>query len=653
MNYRILGIIGGIALVIALLSPLIRSDHRKVKGLFEAADKVFVQGDYLSAIDKYKETITEATKRNFKPGKRDKDFVAYANYKIAVSYAKLAKKYNTVRYYESAISHIKGLNPTTTNTQHQEELPNLWENLLFYEIGLPNYESGYFKVAQNAFYILLKGFPNSEFRDNARSHIANSLVKEAENSIKWSEYPKAINLLKEARTNDPESKVIHYTLGKAYLGDNKLRLATDAARTALKRDRVYWDARRLLDAIKQKHYDLGLNYQRNGKASQSIHQFQEAIVLDKEINWGKKTFKEAYYRLGIAYFELKDFERAQEAATEALSIHRNYQDAKRLQRDATNHINYEQGLDYLKNRQYKRAISKFNEVVNSNSVFTVAHYNLGKAYLADNKLVDAENAAKKAYNQNYSPARQLLQQINQKYYDIGFDLLTREKKYQEATVILKKVIALDKDINAGRKTFKEAYYYLGKAYFELGEFRGAKAVATDALSISHNYQAAKHLQRDATNQLNYELGLVDLKKRQYRHAISKFKKVVNSDSTFTLAHYNLGKAYLGDNNLEDAENSAKKAYSQGYWAARQLLQQIKQKYYDTGLNALEKRLYTEAVPHIKKAVELGMKTKKTYTNLAIAYAGSGEFELAKSAARAALRIDSNYKPALQVLNSID
>ena len=653
MNYRILGIIGGIALVVALLFPLIGRDHQKIKGLFEAADKVFVQGDYLNAIDKYKETITEATKRNFKPGKGDKDFVAFANYKIAVSYTKLAEKYNTVRYYASAISHIKEINPTTTNTQHQEQLPNLWEHLLFYEIGLENHESGNFKVAQNAFNILLKGFPNSEFTDHARSHFTNSLVKEAESLIKWSHYSKAINLLKEARTRAPESKVVHYTLGKAYFADNKLTLAKNAVREALKRDSAYHTARQLLKTIKDKHYNLGLSYQRSGKSNQAIREFKEAITLDKELNWSRKTFKEGYYHLGIAYFELGDFERAKQAATEALSIHRNYQDAKRLQRRATNHINYEQGLAYLKNRQYKRAISKFKEVVNSDSTFTVAHYNLATAYLGDNKLIDAENAAKKAYSQNYSPARHLLQQINQKYYDIGFDLLIKKKKYKDATVILKKVITLDKEVNAGRKKFKEAYYYLGRAYYELGDFERAKQAATEALSISHNYQVAKNLQRNATNYINYERGLAYLRNGQYKQAILAFKKVVISDSTFTEAHYYLGKAYLADNNPENAEHAAKKASNQNYLPARQLLQQIKQKYYDTGLNALERGRYTEAVPHIKKAVELGMKSKKAYTNLAIAYAGSGEFELAKRAAKAALRIDPDYPPALQVLNSID
>ena len=53
MNPRILGAIGGIALLIALLSPLMRSRSHKVEKIFGAAEKLFEQGNYIRAIDKY------------------------------------------------------------------------------------------------------------------------------------------------------------------------------------------------------------------------------------------------------------------------------------------------------------------------------------------------------------------------------------------------------------------------------------------------------------------------------------------------------------------------------------------------------------------------------------------------------------------------
>ena len=653
MKNRILGIIGGIALIIALLSPLMRSRSHKVEKIFGAAEKLFEQGNYISAMDKYNEVIVEATEHGVKSSKGGKDFIALANYNITICYVQLAEQHSDIRYYKSAITHIEKINPTTISTQHQEDLSDLWVYLLFYKIGLANHKLENYEIAQSAFNILLKNFPNSEFTDNAKLYIADSLVKEAEVLIESHRYSKAISVLAKARAGAPGHKAIHYNLGKAYLGSGKLEFAKNAVREALKRDSNYYAARRLLDTIREEHYRLGLSHQREGKYNQAIREFKEVIILDKELNRGRKTFKEVYYYLAKAYFELDDFEKAKQAATEALSIDRGYQAAKRLQRNATNHVNYKQGLAYLKNRQYKQAISKFKNIVNSDSTFTTAHYNLGKAYFEYGNFEDAENSAKKAYNQKYSLARQLLREIKQKYYDIGFELLIKKKKYEEATVKLKKVIVLDKEVNAGRKTFKEAYYYLGKAYFELGDFEKAKQAATEALSIDRNYQEARHLQRNATNHINYEQGLVYLKNRQYKQAVSAFRKVVNSDSSFTEAYYHLGKAYLGDDNLEDAENAARKSLIWNYTSAHQLLQQIQKKHYDIGLDLLEKDKYAIAVNHIKKAIELGMKSKKVYTNLAIAYVGLGEFELAKSTAKTALQIDPNYEPALQILNSID
>ena len=654
MNPRILSAIGGIALLIALLSPLMRSRSHKVEKIFGAAEKLFEQGNYIGAIDKYNEVIVEATKREVKPRKGGKDFVAFANYKITVSYVKLAEQFSDdVRYYYgNALEHIEKVKPTLTSTRHQQELPSLWEHLLN-ELGLRNYELKDFKASLRVFRMLLNGFPDSQFRDNARFHIGDLLVKEAEVLIRKHRYFTAVSVLKEAETITPEYKAVHYNLGKAYLGSGKLEFAKDAVQEALKRDSNYYAARRLLDAIREKHYRLGLSHQREEKYNQAIREFKEVIVLDKELNRGRKTFKEAYYYLGKAYFGLGEFENAKQAATEALSIYSNYQEARHLQRNATNHINYEQGLAYLRNRQYKQAISKFKEVVNNDGTFTAAHYNLGKAYFENGNFEDAENAAKKAYNQKYSLARQLLQQIKQEYYNIGFDLLMRKKKYEEATVKLKKVIVLDKEVNAGRRTFKEAYYNLGKAYFELEEFESAKQAATEALSIYRGYQEARQLQKNATNHINYEQGLAYLKNRQYKQAASAFRKVVNSDSSFTEAYYNLGKAYLGDGNLEAAEDAARKSLIRNYRSAQQLLQQIQRKHYDMGLDLLEKGKYAVSVDHIKKAIELGMKSKKAYTNLAIAYVGLGKFELAKSAAKTALRIDPDYEPALQILNSID
>ena len=46
MNPRILGIIGGLALVVALLSPFMMGSSKKVEQLFQDAEDLYGQADY-------------------------------------------------------------------------------------------------------------------------------------------------------------------------------------------------------------------------------------------------------------------------------------------------------------------------------------------------------------------------------------------------------------------------------------------------------------------------------------------------------------------------------------------------------------------------------------------------------------------------------
>ena len=62
MNTRMWGIIGGVVLVLALLSPLVLGSSKKVEQLFEAAETLYERSDYKGAIPKYKEALKESKK---------------------------------------------------------------------------------------------------------------------------------------------------------------------------------------------------------------------------------------------------------------------------------------------------------------------------------------------------------------------------------------------------------------------------------------------------------------------------------------------------------------------------------------------------------------------------------------------------------------
>ena len=57
MNARIWGIIGGVALALALLSPLVLGNSKKVENFLKIAEELYEHSDYKSAIIKYKEAL--------------------------------------------------------------------------------------------------------------------------------------------------------------------------------------------------------------------------------------------------------------------------------------------------------------------------------------------------------------------------------------------------------------------------------------------------------------------------------------------------------------------------------------------------------------------------------------------------------------------
>ena len=201
MNARIWGIIGGVALVLALLSPLVLGNSKKIEQLFEAAEELYERSDYKGAIVKYKEALKESKKFGAKTEMIDKDFTTLANLKIAQCYYELAEKTSDVRYYQTALIHIREVALDAKVAKHQEELTYLWAENLYkirnldqakskfswliekfpnsrwvpealYAIGEINLKQGNQDEALNTFQKLIDEFPDSKFKPEAERHVA-------------------------------------------------------------------------------------------------------------------------------------------------------------------------------------------------------------------------------------------------------------------------------------------------------------------------------------------------------------------------------------------------------------------------------------------------------------------------------------------------
>lgn len=219
MNPRILGVIGGLALVVALLSPFLMGSSKKVEELFKSAEALYKQEDYEGAIAKYTEALEESKKRGVKTDVIDKDFPTLANFKIAVSYSYLADKSGDANHFNTAIEYIEKVAPDATITAHQEGLTFLWGHVLYqqekyaeaeakfeelianfptslqvekayYSIGQLNYKLQNYQECRSAFNNILANYPNSDLKDDAQMLIAQSFLDEENFEQAYPEFDK-------------------------------------------------------------------------------------------------------------------------------------------------------------------------------------------------------------------------------------------------------------------------------------------------------------------------------------------------------------------------------------------------------------------------------------------------------------------------------
>ena len=219
MNPRFLGIIGGLALIVALISPFMMGSSKKVEQLYNSAESLYGQADYEGAIAKYNEALEESKKRGVKTEVIDKDFNTLANFKIAVTYSRLAEQSGDVNHYATALEYIESVAPNATIPKHQEGLTYLWGHILYrteqyeiaeakfiqlienfpnsqqienawYAIGQLNYKLGNFEPSRTAFSNIIANFPNSDFKDDAQLLIAQSFLDENEYEQAYPEFDK-------------------------------------------------------------------------------------------------------------------------------------------------------------------------------------------------------------------------------------------------------------------------------------------------------------------------------------------------------------------------------------------------------------------------------------------------------------------------------
>ena len=468
------------------------------------------------------------------------------------------------------------------------------------------------------------------------------------NAVDNKQFDEAIVKFRESINLERIFPEAHCELSRAYLGAGNPKAAKDAAVEALRLRDDYPPARNLLNAIN--FYHTGLNFLNNQLYDEATNRFKKAI--DRE-----PIFTAAHYRLGYAHFQNRAPEAAEQSANHTLELNINYQLAhalldeikkayvdkgygalerldlieaeqyrnKALQIDeyyqpayelfeSIKKAYYKQAYDYLNDKQYDYAISEFNKLINKDPNFVDAYCGLGCSYFKRGNLKAAENYAKEALKleDNYQPALQVLEDI------------------------------------------KQAYVNKCKDYLKQDELVAAERSAKEARRLDPNCQETDVLLA-TIKQAYYNRGCDHLENQRYDEAITAFEESINRDPKFTAAHCGLGQSYLGIGNLTKAADSAQKALRLDpyYQPALNLLEDIKQTYYNQGCDHLDNQRYDEAIHIFTKTKNKYPDFTEAHYKLAQTYLEQADnLAAAEESIKETLRLAPYYRPAHALLEDI-
>ncbi|KAA3617536.1 MAG: tetratricopeptide repeat protein [Calditrichaeota bacterium] len=291
------------------------------------------------------------------------------------------------------------------------------------------------------------------------------------------------------------------------------------------------------------------NNKPNPNSNIVIGLFREAIAKDK-------NFWEAYYNLGILYFNSKQYKQALNQFNKIIKALPNFDKPY-----------YGRGLIYEKEKKYDLALADFKKVTEFNPNDPKPFYYMGKISILDKDYTNARKYLNKStdINPDYAPA----------YFEYG-NLLTAQKQIRKAIPDYRKAVELDPFNNRYRQTLGEVYYRSQIFYNALIEFQAIlsrdpnNAVANFMKGVTIYKQAVLEelveafldLLDESTNgkkasnesKFKKTTGIDPVKKRKvYDDMVNSFTKASQARPKFMQATFNLALTYLEMGNFNLAE----------------------------------------------------------------------------------------------------
>lgn len=225
--------------------------------------------------------------------------------------------------------------------------------------------------------------------------------------------------------------------------------------------------------------------------------------------------------------------------------------------------------------------------------------------------------------------------ITEARYNLGIAYLNDEQ-YQEAIPEFEAVIQLDPD-------YIDAHCGLSRAYLELNDLEKAELSTLAAIKLNPDYPSVKDLS-DSITTTHYENGITLLDGKNYQEAATTFQKVIQLDSKYKDTNYYLGRSFLGLKDYAKAVDSLQSSISSNI-----IYDDI---HYLIGNAFVELKQFQEAIQYLDEAILRNPNQIDAHYNLARAHRELGNLEAATNAAIETQRLDPNYQPVINLVESI-
>ncbi len=636
------GIIGGVVLVIALLSPFFMGSSKKVQQLYDEGNALFTQRKYLDAIDRYNTAIKESKKPGARSEVIDKDFPALANYKIALCYDKIGETNLDIKSYSKAISQIEKTLDETNEYKHRENLYYLWARILFkmesnvqaelkfsffinhfpnstmvqealYYDGLINRKLSRYNDSQVSFQRILDKFPASKYRADAEYYIAQLLVEKNIDPDNYNEKPEDQKMYETAVDRLEKNDVYEgYQLLLAVIQKHPESLLISNAYEKI--GDIYYNAENYVNA--RQYYEYAMKSTADMKRRDSLNDkyYQTLLIPDTSEKTRKNQLISKYFIKPTIYRENGNYYEAAKLYETLSKI----QDSSivDISRDDINNALYWGGYCYYKAANekdnvsfYEKSTELFNLLIDEfsdSSGYIKSYYYLALAYWEWGNKVINDNSK---YTSVIDTVNEFEKRRDKKTYtddQMWYSQLQELKWKAEKKINPYPVSTPNPKLDRPEKKLVERCRKL----IINGDLTKATEIAKEALNITSEYQPAKQLLLVIRDKY-YEQGWTLLDENLYDYAIVEFEKCIDLDPNFEKAYCNLGVIYIIREN------------------------------------------YLSAINILMQAIDINSNFKEAHFNIGLAYLRLGEYDKAKSSAITALAIDPNYEAAKVLRNIIE